>query len=247
MAGVNLVTDFTLYAMPIPVISSLQLPKKQKALLIVVFTLGIFPCAVSIYRIHTLAAAARSTDPTWDNVDAATFSFLELSVAVITVCLPTLRPVLIRGRIFASLLRSNMRSSTGPTGGRPSRATFGNARSGSNAEPSTFKSRLRPSDSTERLRPEDSRSPRGRLDHHDIEFGELDGAGSGAAAGPRRYSVSVVAGCMPESGSVPEVGAEGPGIKTTTVVSQKVSFHGGERPSDSDEEQGIGEGKLQGI
>lgn len=41
MAGVNVVTDFTIFTMPIPVISSLQLPKKQKAMLLIVFTLGI--------------------------------------------------------------------------------------------------------------------------------------------------------------------------------------------------------------
>lgn len=41
MAGVNVVTDFTLFTMPIPVISSLHLPKRQKAMLLVVFTLGV--------------------------------------------------------------------------------------------------------------------------------------------------------------------------------------------------------------
>jgi hypothetical protein len=41
MAGVNVVTDFALFTMPIPVISSLHLPKRQKALLLIVFTLGI--------------------------------------------------------------------------------------------------------------------------------------------------------------------------------------------------------------
>ncbi|KAL2165648.1 hypothetical protein VTG60DRAFT_4081 [Thermothelomyces hinnuleus] len=41
MAGVNVVTDFSLFTMPIPVISSLQLPRKQKGILMIVFTLGI--------------------------------------------------------------------------------------------------------------------------------------------------------------------------------------------------------------
>lgn len=41
IAGVNVVTDFTVFTMPIPVISSLQLPTRQKALLLIVFTLGI--------------------------------------------------------------------------------------------------------------------------------------------------------------------------------------------------------------
>jgi hypothetical protein len=41
MAGVNVVTDFIVFSMPIPVISTLHLPPKQKALLMVVFLLGI--------------------------------------------------------------------------------------------------------------------------------------------------------------------------------------------------------------
>lgn len=41
MAGVNVVTDFAIFTMPIPVISSLHLPTRQKAMLLVVFTLGV--------------------------------------------------------------------------------------------------------------------------------------------------------------------------------------------------------------
>jgi hypothetical protein len=52
------------------------------------------PCAISIYRIQTLHAAAVAKDPTWDNVGAATFSFLELAIGVVAVCLPTMRPLI---------------------------------------------------------------------------------------------------------------------------------------------------------
>lgn len=41
MAGVNIVTDFTIFAIPLPVIKSLQLPTKQKVLLVLVFGLGL--------------------------------------------------------------------------------------------------------------------------------------------------------------------------------------------------------------
>lgn len=105
MAGVNVATDFILFFLPIPVISSLHLPRRQKLMLLVVFGLGVFPCAISIYRIRTLHAAAVAADPTWDNVGAATFSFLELTIGVVAVCLPTLRPFLAASmpRLFSSL------------------------------------------------------------------------------------------------------------------------------------------------
>jgi hypothetical protein len=41
MAGINIATDLALFSMPIPVISTLRLPTRQKALLLFVFTLGI--------------------------------------------------------------------------------------------------------------------------------------------------------------------------------------------------------------
>jgi len=40
MAGVNLVSDFTILTLPMPVIKSLQLPTRQKFMLIAVFCLG---------------------------------------------------------------------------------------------------------------------------------------------------------------------------------------------------------------
>lgn len=237
MAGVNVVTDFAVFSMPIPVISSLHLPARQKAMLLIVFTLGIFPCAVSIYRIRTLAAAAKSTDPTWDNVDAATFSFLELSVGVIAICLPTLRPILVHTmpRIFGSLLRSNTGPSagTGPASGRASRTPFGRSGTGaggsSAARASMFKSgsTLRESESTEGLRPGFDGMLRSRAEN-DIEFGELDSPGHTTHA--PGYSVSVVAGSSWEPKEVGDIvlGRKGSsaGIQTTTIVTQKVSFAG---------------------
>lgn len=197
------------------------------------------PCAVSIYRIKTLGAASKSADPTWDNVDAATFSFLELSVGVIAVCLPTIRPALIRAmpRIFGSLLRSHTgQSGRGVTSGRPSRNTYGQADGGSRSHPSAFKSALRESESTEGLRPEDLRAtsaPRSRMEQ-DIEFGELESSARQPAGGPRRYSVSVVAGWEPQAGSDLALGGVGrPGIKTTTIVTQRVSFAAGESAGSS--------------
>lgn len=52
-----------------------------------------------------------ATDPTWDNVGAATFSFLELTIGVVAVCLPTLRPLL---AIAMPRLLSSLRSQKHP-------------------------------------------------------------------------------------------------------------------------------------
>jgi len=40
MAGFNLVSDFAIFTMPLPVINSLQLPRRQKYILSLIFGLG---------------------------------------------------------------------------------------------------------------------------------------------------------------------------------------------------------------
>ncbi|KAF5724170.1 integral membrane protein [Fusarium mundagurra] len=104
MAGFNLVTDITVFCMPLPVIGSLNLPKKQKVMLLAIFSIGFLTCIISIIRIRTLKTAASTKDPNWDNVDAAIWSFLEVTLAIISSCLPTLRPLFskIMPRLFAS-------------------------------------------------------------------------------------------------------------------------------------------------
>ncbi|KAF5679397.1 integral membrane protein [Fusarium heterosporum] len=113
MAGFNLVTDLGVFLIPLPVIKSLNLPMKQKIMLFMVFSLGFFTCAISIYRIHTLKTASSTKDPNWDNVDAAVWSFIEVTMAIITACLPTLRPIFSRlmPRLFASSMGRSSRPS----------------------------------------------------------------------------------------------------------------------------------------
>ncbi|RKK19856.1 hypothetical protein BFJ65_g6568 [Fusarium oxysporum f. sp. cepae] len=116
MAGFNLVTDITVFCMPLPVIGSLNLPRKQKIMLLAIFSIGFLTCAISIYRIRTLKTAASTKDPNWDNVDAAIWSFLEVTLAIISSCLPTLRPLFskLMPKLFASSFgRSNRGSHYG--------------------------------------------------------------------------------------------------------------------------------------
>ncbi|KAH7460535.1 hypothetical protein FOMA001_g19472 [Fusarium oxysporum f. sp. matthiolae] len=113
MAGYNLVTDITVFCMPLPVIGSLSLPRKQKIMLLGIFSIGFFTCAISIYRIRTLKTAASTKDPNWDNVDAAIWSFLEVTLAIITSCLPTLRPLF--SKLMPKLFASSFGRSTRPS------------------------------------------------------------------------------------------------------------------------------------
>ena len=53
-------------------------------------------CIVSILRLQSLVEISNSTDPTYDNPSAATWSSVETNIGIICSCLPLLRPLLIR-------------------------------------------------------------------------------------------------------------------------------------------------------
>lgn len=65
-APVNIITDLALLCLPIPILTGMRLPKKQKIILIITFSFGIFVAAVDVIRIATLTqvsfARARTVD-----------------------------------------------------------------------------------------------------------------------------------------------------------------------------------------
>jgi hypothetical protein len=123
-AGMNIATDLALYIMPIPVLNSLQLPRRQKYGLMLVFAVGLFVVITSILRLHSLYVVSVATDITWDNVGAATWSSIELNIGIICACLPTLRPLLIR--VFPRLIDSTrgIISGTARPGTMPSKQSI---------------------------------------------------------------------------------------------------------------------------
>ncbi|KAH7068725.1 hypothetical protein FB567DRAFT_249000 [Paraphoma chrysanthemicola] len=122
-AGINIVTDFALIILPMPVIRNLNLGRRQKIALMSIFAVGGFVCVVSILRLQSLVAISNSTDPTYDNPPAATWSSVETNVGIICSCLPLLRPLLTR--ILPGAFTSQHRSSSN---GARQYATIGSTR-----------------------------------------------------------------------------------------------------------------------
>jgi hypothetical protein len=93
--------------LPLPVIKSLNLPRRQRLALTFVFCLGGITCIVSLLRLQSLYAVSVSKDISWDNPMAALWSNLEVQIGIICSCLPTLKSSLTRffPRIFASSSR----------------------------------------------------------------------------------------------------------------------------------------------
>ncbi|KAL4996310.1 hypothetical protein BDV10DRAFT_187258 [Aspergillus recurvatus] len=104
-ASMHIATDLAILVIPIPALSKLELPRKQRVALISIFAVGSFVCITSICRLISLKRIADSSDPTYDNVGAATWSAVECNVGIICACLPTLRPLI--SRMIPQLLSSH--------------------------------------------------------------------------------------------------------------------------------------------
>ncbi|PGH07999.1 hypothetical protein GX51_01439 [Blastomyces parvus] len=95
-AIVHIVTDIILLAMPMPILIRLNLPKRQRIALVLVFALGGFVCITSGLRLESVRQVARSADIIASNAAAASWSSVESNVAIICCTLPTLRPLITR-------------------------------------------------------------------------------------------------------------------------------------------------------
>ncbi|KAF2875136.1 hypothetical protein BDV95DRAFT_309446 [Massariosphaeria phaeospora] len=92
------IIDCIILAMPIPVILGLQLPLKQRIAVMGILLLGAAVCAVSIARVIALFEVAgeylrHPNDVIYYTAPVFFWINIELSLAVVSACLPTLRPI----------------------------------------------------------------------------------------------------------------------------------------------------------
>ncbi|CAJ2503008.1 Uu.00g104020.m01.CDS01 [Anthostomella pinea] len=111
-APINIVTDLAILALPLPVLTGMRLPLKQKVILIITFALAIFVTIVDVIRIYYLQQAITQVSPIVSKDPAATFgdspqfawnaslslmwSAVEVNVGITCACIPTLKPLIIR-------------------------------------------------------------------------------------------------------------------------------------------------------
>jgi hypothetical protein len=92
----NIITDVATTILPLPVFKSLNLPKRQRYILMGVFGMGGVVCLISVLRLSSLYTISISTDVSWDNPLAAIWSSTEVNVGILCSCLPTLKGCLTR-------------------------------------------------------------------------------------------------------------------------------------------------------
>ncbi|KAL8934423.1 MAG: hypothetical protein Q9216_005923 [Gyalolechia sp. 2 TL-2023] len=96
----NLLIDFMILTLTMPLIWGLKLKLRQKVSLSAVFLLGLFACVASIVRVITFNQV-EFDDITFTIVDASIWSTIEQSVGIICACLLTYQPLF--RRLFAKV------------------------------------------------------------------------------------------------------------------------------------------------
>lgn len=124
-------TDILVATLPLPFLSQLQLPRRQRIALITVFALGGFTCIISILRLESLLTFLHNTDISWNNPLAAIWSSVEVNTGILCSCLPTLKALVTR--LFPRVFHSSYLQHSGSEARRPS-GPFFNATSSNNTQ-----------------------------------------------------------------------------------------------------------------
>ncbi|KAH8731068.1 hypothetical protein GQ44DRAFT_699292 [Phaeosphaeriaceae sp. PMI808] len=95
----NVVTDFMIYALPIPTLFSLSLPWTQRIGLVVLFSVGGIIVVAGSFRAYWIHYTLFETwDATWGGYQIWVWTAVETNVGVICGCIPALKPLLFPSR-----------------------------------------------------------------------------------------------------------------------------------------------------
>ncbi|KAJ5095280.1 Major facilitator superfamily domain general substrate transporter [Penicillium argentinense] len=126
---VNIITDLVILLLPMPILTQMRLPYKQKAILVITFGFGFFVAVVDVIRIAFLQQAATSrqmdlqsvhlqsfggTDFSWYASLSFMWSVVEVNVSIICGCVPSLKPLV--ARLMPKLIRDTDDPHTSPHG-----------------------------------------------------------------------------------------------------------------------------------
>lgn len=115
-APVNIITDLALLFLPMPILTSMRLPRNEKLILIITFSFGGFVAVVDVVRIAYLesaalarlqntsgsAASSAENDYSWIASLSFMWSAVEVDVGMICACVPGVKPLV--AKMFPRLL-----------------------------------------------------------------------------------------------------------------------------------------------
>ncbi|KAK0705085.1 hypothetical protein B0H67DRAFT_370576 [Lasiosphaeris hirsuta] len=121
-AASSIAQDIVIIIMPLPLLTKLNVSRRSKFGIILMFSLGIFVTITSCVRLWTLYTFGDSVNPTWEYTNALIWTGLEVAVSIIVTSLPAIRVLISRcfPGMFGSLSGSRRRR------GYSSNSSFGN-------------------------------------------------------------------------------------------------------------------------
>ncbi|EME80711.1 uncharacterized protein MYCFIDRAFT_119208, partial [Pseudocercospora fijiensis CIRAD86] len=108
-AALNIILDVVVVGLPMPMLWKMNLNKRKKILVMLMFGVGFFVTIVSILRLHLLVYFGHSKNITYDYKKVGDWTVVELNTALCCACMPGIRN-LIR-RAFPKLMGSTARNS----------------------------------------------------------------------------------------------------------------------------------------
>ena len=121
-APLNIITDLAIFFLPMPILTAMRLPRRQKIILVITFGFGFFVAIVDVIRIAYLQEASdnrltdiqnnnsnsgtslrNATDVSWYGSLSFMWSAIEVNVGIMCACVPGLRPLF--SKYLPSLIR----------------------------------------------------------------------------------------------------------------------------------------------
>ncbi|KAK4501881.1 hypothetical protein PRZ48_007690 [Zasmidium cellare] len=114
-AAFNVILDIIVLALPMPMLWKMQLNKRKKFLVMLMFGVGGFVTVVSILRLQVLIEFGDSSNLTWHYTAVGYWSTIELHAAVVCACMPSIRNIIRRflPRLMGSTYEESKRTGNG--------------------------------------------------------------------------------------------------------------------------------------
>ncbi|KAF9691107.1 hypothetical protein EKO04_010797 [Ascochyta lentis] len=118
--SLNITTDILFsIVIPIPLLWSLQMNKRQRTSLICIFGLGIFATVAALVRLSFLTIYGKTGDWLWDSRDLTIWTIVESNIGIIAGNLPCLKPLF--RAVLGNTHGANSRTTPAPTYGYSTR------------------------------------------------------------------------------------------------------------------------------
>ncbi|KAF2737808.1 hypothetical protein EJ04DRAFT_590519 [Polyplosphaeria fusca] len=95
-AGLGIATDVMVAVLPVKAVWSLRIPKRQKIALVILLTLGLLVCIVSVVRLTALHNMSLHPEDPWYGFSSGYWSCIEVNLAIVCGSAPVLKPLITR-------------------------------------------------------------------------------------------------------------------------------------------------------